>query len=169
MFRPSKRKTQSSFSSSTTSIHESDNLELSGLVEANASKTTAFTPNTLRDGTGSTMSALTMAEEADGGVDDPRKPLLGTAVAGVIRTKLQAKNRNLDDGSYNATTISKSISSLQCEGRAESEQEEAHEDEDDEEQDEEHIMENISRKSQWILLAVASGACAAFNGVFAKL
>jgi hypothetical protein len=30
-------------------------------------------------------------------------------------------------------------------------------------------MENISRKSQWILLAVASGACAAFNGVFAKL
>ncbi|PSS16611.1 hypothetical protein M430DRAFT_103673 [Amorphotheca resinae ATCC 22711] len=27
----------------------------------------------------------------------------------------------------------------------------------------------MSRKSQWIVLAVASGACAAFNGVFAKL
>lgn len=37
------------------------------------------------------------------------------------------------------------------------------------EQEEQHVMENISRKSQWILLAVASGACAAFNGVFAKL
>jgi len=30
-------------------------------------------------------------------------------------------------------------------------------------------MENLSRKSQWIVLALASGACAAFNGVFAKL
>jgi hypothetical protein len=30
-------------------------------------------------------------------------------------------------------------------------------------------MENLSRKSQWIVLAIASGACAAFNGVFAKL
>lgn len=29
--------------------------------------------------------------------------------------------------------------------------------------------DNMSRKSQWIVLAVASGACAAFNGVFAKL
>ncbi|KAG0646275.1 hypothetical protein D0Z07_8386 [Hyphodiscus hymeniophilus] len=28
---------------------------------------------------------------------------------------------------------------------------------------------NMSAKSQWIVLAVASGACAAFNGVFAKL
>lgn len=27
----------------------------------------------------------------------------------------------------------------------------------------------LSRRSQWIVLAVASGACAAFNGVFAKL
>lgn len=27
----------------------------------------------------------------------------------------------------------------------------------------------LSRKSQWITLAIASGACAAFNGVFAKL
>jgi hypothetical protein len=30
-------------------------------------------------------------------------------------------------------------------------------------------MENLSRKSQWIVLALTSGACAAFNGVFAKL
>jgi hypothetical protein len=30
-------------------------------------------------------------------------------------------------------------------------------------------MENKSRKSEWIILAIASGACAAFNGVFAKL
>jgi hypothetical protein len=30
-------------------------------------------------------------------------------------------------------------------------------------------MENFSRKSQWIVLALASGGCAAFNGVFAKL
>ena len=30
-------------------------------------------------------------------------------------------------------------------------------------------LQNMSRKSQWIMLAVASGACAAFNGVFAKL
>jgi hypothetical protein len=30
-------------------------------------------------------------------------------------------------------------------------------------------LSNLSRKSQWIILAIASGACAAFNGVFAKL
>lgn len=30
-------------------------------------------------------------------------------------------------------------------------------------------MEISSRQSQWVVLAVASGACAAFNGVFAKL
>jgi hypothetical protein len=30
-------------------------------------------------------------------------------------------------------------------------------------------LTNLSRKSQWIILAVTSGACAAFNGVFAKL
>lgn len=35
--------------------------------------------------------------------------------------------------------------------------------------DEDSDMENLSRKSQWIVLALASGACAAFNGVFAKL
>lgn len=30
-------------------------------------------------------------------------------------------------------------------------------------------LSSMSRKSQWIILAIASGACAAFNGVFAKL
>jgi len=30
-------------------------------------------------------------------------------------------------------------------------------------------MDGVSRKTQWIILAVASGTCAAFNGVFAKL
>ncbi|CZS88631.1 uncharacterized protein RAG0_00313 [Rhynchosporium agropyri] len=30
-------------------------------------------------------------------------------------------------------------------------------------------MENLNRKSQWIVLALTSGGCAAFNGVFAKL
>lgn len=31
------------------------------------------------------------------------------------------------------------------------------------------IMNTIRRQPQWIILAAASGACAAFNGVFAKL
>lgn len=30
-------------------------------------------------------------------------------------------------------------------------------------------MDGLSRKSQWITLAILSGVCAAFNGVFAKL
>ncbi|EPE25966.1 Multidrug resistance efflux transporter EmrE [Glarea lozoyensis ATCC 20868] len=34
---------------------------------------------------------------------------------------------------------------------------------------EEMEFKDLSRKSQWIALAVMSGACAAFNGVFAKL
>ena len=41
--------------------------------------------------------------------------------------------------------------------------------EDRTEDDQTKEMENLSRKSQWIVLALASGACAAFNGVFAKL
>ncbi|PBP28186.1 hypothetical protein BUE80_DR000909 [Diplocarpon rosae] len=39
----------------------------------------------------------------------------------------------------------------------------------DTEQDTDTEMETLSRKSQWIVLALASGGCAAFNGVFAKL
>jgi hypothetical protein len=38
-----------------------------------------------------------------------------------------------------------------------------------EEEQEGDTMDNLSKKSQWIVLAIASGACAAFNGVFAKL
>ena len=38
-----------------------------------------------------------------------------------------------------------------------------------EQESEEEMLSNASRKTQWIVLAVASGACAAFNGVFAKL
>ncbi|TGO26940.1 hypothetical protein BPAE_0050g00290 [Botrytis paeoniae] len=163
MLRPAKRKTQSS--SLSTSTYESDNYESPGSVEVNAGTTTALP-------TGSTMSALT--PEADGGVDahggvgvdDPRKPLLDTTGAGV-RYKLQTKNRILnDDGSYNATTISESTSSSYREGN---EPELELEEDEDEEEEQENTMENVSRKSQWILLAVASGACAAFNGVFAKL
>ena len=30
-------------------------------------------------------------------------------------------------------------------------------------------MERLSKTSQWIVLALASGGCAAFNGAFAKL
>ncbi|KAF7903395.1 uncharacterized protein EAF01_006444 [Botrytis porri] len=166
MLRPAKRTTQSSTlsTSTSTSTYSSDNHASSGSVEVNAGTTTALT-------SGSTMSALT--PEADGGadafggvgVDDARKPLLGTTATG-IRYKLQTKNRILnDDGSYHATTISEATSSSHREG-IEPELE-LREDEDEEEQ--ENTMENISRKSQWILLAVASGACAAFNGVFAKL
>jgi hypothetical protein len=42
-------------------------------------------------------------------------------------------------------------------------------DSDDAEDGVEMDLSNLSRRSQWIVLAVASGACAAFNGVFAKL
>ncbi|EDN92637.1 hypothetical protein SS1G_08500 [Sclerotinia sclerotiorum 1980 UF-70] len=170
MLRPTKRKTLSS----STSTSESDNRELSAFVDRPAATTTALTSNTLRDGSESTTTATIMAEETIGGPDDPRKPLLGATGAG-IRLKLPAKNRIINDGSYSATAGSKSIASLHCEGRDELELEEQDgEDDDDEEEEEEvqeqeHTMENISRKSQWILLAVASGACAAFNGVFAKL
>ncbi|TVY12987.1 hypothetical protein LARI1_G008366, partial [Lachnellula arida] len=39
----------------------------------------------------------------------------------------------------------------------------------EQEQEQEMEFKDLSRKSQWIALAVLSGACAAFNGVFAKL
>jgi hypothetical protein len=38
-----------------------------------------------------------------------------------------------------------------------------------EEGDEEMVLSKQSRRTQWIVLAVLSGACAACNGVFAKL
>ncbi|CAD6448592.1 3edc43aa-7c77-4d1f-b990-96b3ce869a8f [Sclerotinia trifoliorum] len=164
MLRPTKRKTQSSTLLST-SPSESDNRELSAFVDRAAGTTTAHTSNTLRDGSESTTTATIMADKTIGGADDPRKPLLGATGAGV-RLKLPAKNRIINDGSYSSTTVSKSIASLDCEERDELDLEE---EEEAQQQEQQHIMENISRKSQWILLAVASGACAAFNGVFAKL
>lgn len=73
-------------------------------------------------------------------LDDPRQPLLGPR-----------------DGA----TLSQRPLSISSQDQ--SPQEERTED------DETKEMENLSRKSQWIVLALASGACAAFNGVFAKL
>ncbi|QSZ34200.1 hypothetical protein DSL72_005789 [Monilinia vaccinii-corymbosi] len=161
MLRPTKRKAHSSTLSSPTLHNESNNREFSGLVGTTASTASAFPSNNLRDRP--TMSATT-SEEADGrlGVDDPRQPLLGTPVTGARDTKVQPKNRIVRD----ATTTTKPRPSLHSGERDEGEQDS---DEILEEDGSEHMMENIGRKSQWILLAVASGACAAFNGVFAKL
>lgn len=78
----------------------------------------------------------------DRGPDDPRVPLLG----------LQAAKQ---DTALSQRQSSTSPPSLLV----------AHEQENSGAEN----MENLSRKSQWIVLALASGACAAFNGVFAKL
>ncbi len=75
-------------------------------------------------------------------LDDPRQPLLG-------------------HGDGDGATLSQRP--LSTSSQDQSPQEEGTED------DEPKEMENLSRKSQWIVLALASGACAAFNGVFAKL
>ncbi|PQE10321.1 Transmembrane 42 protein [Rutstroemia sp. NJR-2017a WRK4] len=108
--------------------------------------------------------------------DDPRQPLLDADAAGAGVDSMRLNHDTAKENhssmvnklSYGATTSSSSQHSIT---RGE-------EDVDDEEEEEEvrleaeepdTAMENISRKSQWILLAVASGACAAFNGVFAKL
>jgi hypothetical protein len=77
-------------------------------------------------------------------VEDPRQPLLGAR-----------------DG---ATLSQRPLSPSASQDRpSEDPQEERTED------DQATEMDNLSRKSQWIILALASGACAAFNGVFAKL
>jgi hypothetical protein len=74
--------------------------------------------------------------------DDPRQPLLGAR----------------DDAALSQQHLSSAPS------RDHPSDEERPEDDDQAKE-----MENLSRKSQWIVLALASGACAAFNGVFAKL
>ena len=74
--------------------------------------------------------------------DDPRKPLLGPKAA-------------RDDAALSQRHLSPSSSS---QGSSPAEEAETTAE-----------MENLSKKSQWIVLALASGACAAFNGVFAKL
>jgi len=76
-------------------------------------------------------------------LDDPRQPLLGAR----------------DD----AALSQRPLSSSSQDRSSQEPQEERSEDDQTKE------MENLSRKSQWIVLALASGACAAFNGVFAKL
>ena len=82
----------------------------------------------------------------DRGPDDPQIPLLGPQVA-----KQDAADVSL---SQRDPSTSPPLSLLV-----------AHEQEGSGAEN----MENLSRKSQWIVLALASGACAAFNGVFAKL
>ena len=72
--------------------------------------------------------------------DDPHKPLLGDA-------SLSGRH------GFTQPPLHKSIIENEDEGR----------------EDAEMDYGNMSAKSQWIVLAVASGACAAFNGVFAKL
>jgi hypothetical protein len=80
------------------------------------------------------------------GADDPRVPLLGP----------QAAKKDADAAlSQRHSSSSSPPPSLLV----------AHEQENSGAEN----MENLSRKSQWIVLALASGACAAFNGVFAKL
>lgn len=39
----------------------------------------------------------------------------------------------------------------------------------DKEKEKEMAISDLSRKAQWITFALSSGACAAINGVFAKL
>lgn len=115
-----------------------------------------------------------------------REPLLrATVAAGVGSIGANhdtAKDNKGNNQSYGAITrLSQPPSSSASITRSSSDNEEEVEEEvvlEEEEEDEELVLEaeehatamdNISRKSQWILLAVASGACAAFNGVFAKL
>ncbi len=80
-------------------------------------------------------------------VDDPRQPLLGSTTA--LAKEAEQEQQALSE--QHASSPAPAVSSP-----------------DDAEAGEE-IMENLSRKSQWIVLALASGGCAAFNGVFAKL
>lgn len=84
--------------------------------------------------------------EAD--ANDPRQPLLGSGSTTAPAKEAEQQflfERHADAPSTHAASTS------------------------DEAEDEEDKMENLSRKSQWIVLAIASGGCAAFNGVFAKL
>jgi len=74
--------------------------------------------------------------------DDPRAPLLGNALSQLPPT--YSSPPGVDPSPAN-------------------------QEEEEEEEEREMEFKDLSRKSQWIALAVMSGACAAFNGVFAKL
>jgi hypothetical protein len=79
-------------------------------------------------------------------IDDPRAPLLGAKNDDRVDPSAALSGRH---ASSSSTPLLPDPKEAQAGEREE--------------------MENLSRKSQWIVLAVASGACAAFNGVFAKL
>ena len=79
-------------------------------------------------------------------LEDPRMPLQGTAKADDAPSLTRRHPPQPQPPSYNSAPQDSR-----------------------EEEDPEMDLQNMSRKSQWIILAVASGACAAFNGVFAKL
>jgi hypothetical protein len=81
--------------------------------------------------------------------DDTRRPLLGTAKEDDIGT-LSGRRPSSPPPSYNTASA-------------------AIEEDAEGPKDADMNLQNMSRKSQWIVLAAASGACAAFNGVFAKL
>ncbi|KAM3065769.1 hypothetical protein ACMFMG_010005 [Clarireedia jacksonii] len=105
--------------------------------------------------------------------DDPRQPLLGATVGagvGSIGATARANHDDAKDNSAKDNNNSPSYGALST-----SEHSITQDDEEETEvavleaEENDTAMDNISRKTQWILLAVASGACAAFNGVFAKL
>jgi hypothetical protein len=105
--------------------------------------------------------------------DDPRKPLLGATVAAGVGganglnhdTAKENNSSSVNNLSYGASTSP----SQQSITRGDEEEDEEVQVLLEAEEQNDTAMDSISRKSQWILLAVASGACAAFNGVFAKL
>lgn len=84
-----------------------------------------------------------------GGIDDddPRQPLLSSTT---VPAKEARKERQALSERHATSPTSQEASTL-------------------DEPDSKAKMENLSKKSQWIILALASGGCAAFNGVFAKL
>jgi hypothetical protein len=85
--------------------------------------------------------------------DDPRRPLLGTAKSQGEAGLSERHIISSQPASYNSI-----INSTEQDIVIEEDGEVAEMD-----------LQNMSRKSQWMILAVASGACAACNGVFAKL
>jgi hypothetical protein len=110
-------------------------------------KKTHLSASTPLDKPLSSVSEASVRGQSTAMADDLRRPLLGTAKddAGPA-----SSGRHTQPPSY------KSYPDIEIE-------QEIEEAEGDSE------MNNLSAKSQWIVLAVASGACAAFNGVFAKL
>lgn len=78
----------------------------------------------------------------EGSSDDPRQPLLSAPAKAADQALSERRATSSSSTHVDASTSN---------------------------EEEEDKMENLSKKSQWIVLAIASGGCAAFNGVFAKL